>query len=128
MFTFDGPVQSGSASVTSGVGTAGAPTANGNELVVNLSGVADQQLVRVTATGVTGTNGGVQSSTGVNINFLAGDTTGDRSVNSTDIGQTKAQSGNAATQSNFRLDVNVSGSVNSTDVGIVKSNSGHALP
>ncbi len=127
VFTFDRPIQSGSANVSSGTGTAGAVTANGNDLIVNLSGVTDQQLLRVTATGVTDTNGGVQSSTGVNVNFLAGDTTANGAVNSGDVGQTKGQSGNPTTQSNFRLDVNVSGAVNSSDVGIVKANSGHSL-
>ena len=59
---------------------------------------------------------------------LVGDTTGDRSVNSADISQTKSQSGQAVTTSNFREDVTADGSINSADISLVKSKSGTALP
>jgi hypothetical protein len=58
---------------------------------------------------------------------LIGDTTADTSVNSADISQTKSQSGQAVTNSNFREDVNVDGSLNSADISLVKSKSGTAL-
>ena len=60
--------------------------------------------------------------------LLIGDTTGDRYVNAGDIGQTKSQSGNPVTGSNFREDVTVDGSINAGDIGLVKSKSGTALP
>ena len=60
--------------------------------------------------------------------FLLGDTNGDSAVNSADISQTKAQSGQAVTGSNFREDVNADGSLNSADISLVKSRSGTALP
>ena len=61
--------------------------------------------------------------------ILIGDTNGNGTVNATDIGQTKAQSGQAVTGSNFRLDVTVSGgSINASDIGLVKSRSGTQLP
>jgi hypothetical protein len=50
------------------------------------------------------------------------------SVNSSDISQTKAQSGTVASSSNFRTDVTVNGLINSSDISTVKSNSGTALP
>jgi hypothetical protein len=59
---------------------------------------------------------------------LLGDTNADASANSADVGQTKAQSGNILSGSNFREDVNVDGLLNSADVGLVKSRSGTALP
>ena len=59
---------------------------------------------------------------------LVGDTNGDGSVNASDIGQTKAQSGNAVTGSNFREDVKVDGNINASDIGLVKSKSGTSLP
>jgi hypothetical protein len=59
---------------------------------------------------------------------LAGDTNADRSVNSADITQTKSQSGQAVTGSNFREDLNVDGSINSADITLVKSKSGTGLP
>jgi len=60
--------------------------------------------------------------------FLIGDTTGDGFVNSADISQTKSQSGNTVTSSNFREDVNTDGFLNSADISLVKSESGTALP
>jgi len=66
--------------------------------------------------------------TSVQMGVLIGDTTGDGFVNSADISQTKSQSGNAVTSSNFREDVNVDGFINSADISLVKSKSGTALP
>ena len=126
VLTFDGPVVSGSASVT-GTASAGTPTFSGNEMRIPLSGVADQQTVTVTANNVMSTGGGVLPSTSVNVGFLIGDTTNDGAVNSADIGQTKSQSGAPVTISNFRQDVTNDGTINSADIGLVKSKSGNAL-
>ena len=49
-------------------------------------------------------------------------------INSGDIAQTKAQSGAAVSNSNFREDVNADGLVNSADIALAKSKSGTALP
>jgi hypothetical protein len=57
-----------------------------------------------------------------------GDTTGDGVVNSADIAQTKSQSGQSITNSNFREDLTADGNINSADIGFVKSKSGTALP
>jgi hypothetical protein len=59
---------------------------------------------------------------------LIGDTNADGFVNSADISQTKSQSGNAVTSSNFREDLNADGFLNSADISLVKSKSGTALP
>ncbi len=48
-------------------------------------------------------------------------------VNSSDISQTKAQSSQVATSSNFRTDMNVNGLINSSDISFVKSESGTGL-
>jgi hypothetical protein len=65
----------------------------------------------------------------VTVGFLVGDTSGSASVNTTDIGQTKAQSGLAVTASNFRMDVTANGgSISSSDVGLVKSAAGSVIP
>jgi hypothetical protein len=65
----------------------------------------------------------------VAIGFLVGDTSGNGSVNTTDIGQTKAQSGQAVTTSDFRTDVTVNGgAISSSDIGLVKSAAGTQLP
>ena len=64
----------------------------------------------------------------VRVGNLIGDTTGDRSINVADVGQTKSQSGHAVTTSNFREDVTTDGSINVADIGLVKRKSGTTLP
>ncbi len=59
---------------------------------------------------------------------LAGDTNANRAVNASDVSQTKGQSGQPVTASNFRSDVNANGSINAGDINIVKANSGHSIP
>lgn len=125
---FDIPMQSGNASVTSGTGSVSSVTASGNDLLVNLTGVTDVQRLTVNATNLTATNGGVLPSANVTMGFLIGDTTQNAVVNSSDIGQTKSQSGIVLTQSNCPNDVNINGAINSTDISQVKSRSGTALP
>lgn len=129
VFNFNNDVVSGNAAVTSGVGSVmGMPSFSGNTMTVNLTGVSDVQRITVTLTGVTGTFSQMAPSTSVNMNMLIGDTNASKSVNASDIGQTKSQSGQPVTQSNFREDVNVTGSINASDIGLVKSNSGHTVP
>ena len=55
---------------------------------------------------------------------LLGDTTANGTVNSSDIGQAKANSGQTTTSANFRTDVTANGVINSSDIGTVKANSG----
>ncbi len=128
VLTFDQPMLSGSATVTAGIGSVTSVTANGNNILISLSGVTNQQRLTLTATNLTAAGGGVLSSASVQIGFLLGDTGGNGSVNSSDIGETKAQSGQPTGAGNFRTDVNVNGSVNSSDIGLVKSKSGTSLP
>ncbi len=124
VFTFTNNVVSGNASVTAGTGSiSGSPSFSGNTMTVNLSGVADVQQISVTLSGVTDSFGQVLPNTAVSMNVLAGDVNGSKSVNGTDVGQAKAQSGAAVTSANFRLDVVPSGTINGTDIGLVKSRS-----
>ena len=53
-----------------------------------------------------------------------GDTNGNGVVNASDVSQTKSQSGQAVTSSNFRTDVAVNGTINASDIALVKSRSG----
>jgi hypothetical protein len=69
------------------------------------------------------------AATPVTVGFLVGDTNGSNSVNTSDIGQTKAQSGQVVTGANFRMDVTANGgSISSSDVGLVKSAAGSLIP
>jgi hypothetical protein len=128
VFTFSNNVVSGTASVTGGTGSvAAAPVFSGNTMTVNLTGVMDVQKIRVTLTNVTD-NAGQILNTGIFVNMLVGDTTGNKIVNSSDISQTKAQSGLAVSAANFREDVTVSNSINASDISLVKSRSGFGVP
>ncbi|MEO5721043.1 MAG: dockerin type I domain-containing protein [Chthoniobacterales bacterium] len=127
--TFSNTVISGNASVSSGKGSlAGAPAFNGNTMTINLTGVADIQTIAVDLSSVTDRFGQVLAGAAISADMLIGDVNASRSVNSTDIGQTKAQSGATTTAANFRTDINASGGVSATDTAQVKASAGHALP
>ena len=129
IFNFNRALASGTAAVTGGNGTiAGVPTISGYSMTVELTGVVDLQQITVTLRNVTSNSGAVLADIPVTVNMLIGDVNGNRTVNATDIGQVKSQSGTAATASTFRADINSSGIVTASDIGEVKANSGHTLP
>jgi hypothetical protein len=103
-------------------------TTNGRQYIVNLTGVANAQNLSVTLSNVTDVAGNIGSSVSATMSVLAGDTTGNGTVNSSDISQTQSQSGLPLTPDNFREDVTVSGAINSSDISFVQAQSGTALP
>jgi Dockerin type I domain len=122
--TFAVPITFTSASV-SGTGSVAIALSSGNQAFVNLTGVTNAQRITVT---LTGANDGTHTAdVSVPMGMLLGDTNADGFVNSADISQTKSQSGNAVTGSNFREDLNADGFINSADISLVKSKSGTAL-
>ena len=125
VFTFTNDVINGNASVDTGVGTvSGAPVFSGKTMTVNLTGVANAQALGVSVNGVTDQFLQTLPNTSVTVNMLIGDTTGNDSVNSSDVGETKLQTGQVVSSSNFRDDVTASGDINASDVGLVKLRSG----
>ena len=129
VFTFTNDVNSGSASVTSGTGAvSGSPNFARNVMSINLTGVTDAQRLRVTLSGVRDAYSQTLASTPINMNVLAGDTSGDGVVNATDIAQTKFRAGSPVTSANFRADITVDNAINSSDIAKVKMQSGKALP
>ncbi len=124
---FSNIVTDGSASVSAG-SIVGVPAFNGNEMMINLTMVPDAEQITLTVSDVKDGFGQTLPSAVVSFGVLVGDTNGDGVVNSADIGQTKAQSGQSITAANSREDVTVDGDINSADVGLVKASSGHALP
>jgi hypothetical protein len=128
VFTFTNDVINGNASVNTGVGTvSGAPVFSGKTMTVNLTGVANAQALGVSVNGVTDQYLQTLPNTSVTVNMLIGDTTGSSSVNSTDVGDTKLQTGQPVDSSNFRMDVTTTGDINSTDVSLVKLHSGEGV-
>ncbi|MEO8383665.1 MAG: choice-of-anchor V domain-containing protein, partial [Betaproteobacteria bacterium] len=125
VFQFSGTVTStGTVSVTPAGAVVAAIGANTSEVVVTLTGVADNQRATVMLTGV---NGSVNPPA-ASIGFLVGDINNTRSVNSSDISGVKARSGQVTTAANFKFDLNANGSVNSSDISAVKARSGLVLP
>ena len=116
--------------VSQGTATVGTPTLgpNPNQVSVPLSNVTNSQHLVITLNNAVGSDAVVVSNLIGRMDVLLGDTTADGSVNSADISQTKSQSGNVVTGSNFREDVTVDGNLNSADISLVKSKSGTALP
>jgi hypothetical protein len=119
------------AQVTSGMGAVGSGgasnggmvTVNGSTVTIPLTNVANAQTINVTLNSVNGFTNVV-----IPMSVLAGDTTANGAVNSSDIAQTQSQSGQLVTMGNFREDVTVNGTINSSDIALVQSKSGTALP
>ncbi|CAN5291328.1 hypothetical protein BH20VER2_BH20VER2_15390 [soil metagenome] len=128
VFTFPKPVTFAGAVVTSGVATSATPSNLATDVVaVDVSGVTDVQRITVTLLGVN--DGSNANDVAVRMAILVGDVNGNSNVNAADVGQTKAFSGGAVSQSNFRADVNASGgTINASDIAFVKSKSGGFLP
>jgi hypothetical protein len=125
--TFNNPVTEGTAAVSAG-SVSGTPTFSGNTMTITLASVPNAQRLTVTLTNVKDAFAQVLPNASVPMNVLLGDTNGSGGVNATDIGQTKAASGQTLGASNFRQDINVSGSINASDIGQVKAQSGTVLP
>lgn len=125
--TFASAVSASGVSVMSRDGQAGATvTVNNSVVTVNLTAVANAQTLGITLLQVN--NGSNVADVSVPMSVLLGDTNGSGSVSASDIGLTKAASGQPVGVANFRADVNVSGSINASDIGLAKSASGSSLP
>ena len=128
VFNFNRQVASGSATVTSGTGAvAGTPTASGNDLIVNLTGVTDAQTVNVRLDNVADSAGQALPETTISVSFLLGDTNGSGAVNAGDALQTRSRAGQTVWTDTFSSDVNTDGLINSGDATIVRSRSGSSV-
>jgi YD repeat-containing protein len=128
VFRFDKAVTGGTASVTSGTATAGPPTFSGNEMIVPLTGVTNQQYVTVGVSNVAGSDGSTGGSASVRIGFLLGDVSQNRVVTVSDLAQVNAQIAQIVTASNYLKDVNASGTLTVADKAITSSQITKALP
>jgi hypothetical protein len=90
--------------------------------------VPNAQRTNITLSGVADAAGNVMPNTTVTMATLLGDTNGNGIVNSSDLAEAKANSGQPVSAANFKSDVTMSGSINGSDVGLVKAQSGTALP
>ena len=121
----------GGASIISGTGSVvsnNIDSSDSHNYIVSLTGVTNAQVITVSLTNVSDSAGNFSGAVSVQMGVLIGDTTGNGSVNSSDIAQTQSQSGQPVTSSNFREDVTANGVINSSDISLVQSESGTALP
>ena len=122
VFQFSGPITTPGIASVSPVGVASAAML-GNDVVVTLTAIPDNQRVTVSLAKVNGVKPAQAS-----IGFLVGDVNNSQSVNSSDISSVKARSGQATTAANFKYDLNASGAINSSDISAVKARSGSVIP
>jgi hypothetical protein len=127
VFTFNQPLTGGTAAVSAGTAVAGVPTFSGSEMIVPLSGVANQQYVTVVASSVTSSGGGTGSGS-VRIGFLLGDVNQSRVVSVADLGLVNALLAQVVTAANYLKDVNGSGTLTVADKGVTNANLTKALP
>ncbi len=119
VFQFNGPIALAGNAMVTPAGTA-ATTRSGNEVLVTLTAVPDNQRVTVSLTGVTLSGGGTANAQ-ASIGFLVGDVNNTHTVNPSDMSSVKARSGQTATISNFVYDLNASGVVSASDIAAVKA-------
>ena len=112
--------------VSSGTGSVSTFVVSGNQVFVNLTGVANAQRLIVTLVAVNdGTNTGDVS---IPMGVLLGDVSASGNVDSADVGLVQRQNNQPVTFSNSRMDVNASGNIDSADVGITQRQNQQHLP
>jgi RHS repeat-associated protein len=126
VLTFDRTVVSGTATIASGVGTAGLPTFSGNTATVSLSGVADRQTITVELDNVLGVTG-LTAKVFVAMSVLVGDVNQNGAVTADDIDLVKGHLGATVDNSTFKYDVNANGAINSSDLALNKTMYGDSL-
>jgi uncharacterized delta-60 repeat protein len=127
VLTFPSAVTFTNASVTAGTGSVSSSGGSGTTAItVNLTGVANEQTIMVTFSGLS--DGTTTGDLNVPMAILIADTNGDRTVNSSDVSQTKGRVGQTANATNFRSDVNTSAGINASDISLVKVRVGTGLP
>jgi len=128
VFAFDKPIQSATVTVTEGTAAASAPTFSGNNVSVDLTGVANQQYVTVSLSNVASTDGGTGGSGAIRVGFLLADVNQTRVVSVADLALVNAQLAQFVNATNFILDVNASGTLSVADKGLANASLTTALP
>jgi hypothetical protein len=108
------------------VANGGAVTVAGAVVTIPLTNVTSAQTIAITLFGVD--NGSGAANATIRMGILVGDSTGDGSVNSGDVTQTRNRSGQQTDAINFRSDFNLDGTINAGDATVVKARSGQFIP
>lgn len=128
VFHFDGNVNYIAAATAldammNSAGTA-TPVRSGNDVIVTLTGVADNTRLTITLSGLNGA-GTASASMG----FLVGDVGSTRAVTAADISAVKANQGKPVNSNASALfDLNADGTINANDLSAAKARAGRVLP
>jgi hypothetical protein len=128
VFTFDKPVNAATVTVTEGTAVAATPTFTGNDVIVNLSGVNNQQYVTVSLSNVSSADGSSGGTGAVRVGYLACDVNQNRVVTVGDLVLINQQIAHAVTASNYLKDVNASGAISVGDLLLANGHVTQALP
>jgi uncharacterized protein (DUF1800 family) len=120
VFNFDKSVASANAAVTAGAATVSNTTCSGNQVLIDLTNVANAQAVTLSLSSIVATGGSSAGSASVTFRLLEGDVNGSGSVSVADVNLVKYYVGQPLTGFTFRADCNASGSISVSDVNLAK--------
>jgi hypothetical protein len=132
VFSFANPLGSVSgASVTSGTGSVASSnidSSDAHNYIVNLTGVANAQVITVSLANVTDFAGNFSGAVSAQMGVLLGDVNASRRVDAADVSLVRQQTLQTVTTSNFREDIDFSGRIDAADVSIVRQQTLTSLP
>ncbi len=132
VFNFANPVSSvGSVSVSSGTGSVLGSSIDSNDAhnyIVNLTGIANGQVVTVTLANVVDSAGNNNRAVSASMGVLLGDVNASGRVDAADVSLVRQQTLQTVTTSNFREDINTSGRIDAADVSIARQQTLTSLP
>jgi hypothetical protein len=125
--TFDKAITGASVAVVEGTAAA-TLTFSGNDVIVNLTGVSNEQYVTVALSNVISADGGSGGAASIRAGFLLGDVNQNRVVSVADVGLVNGQLAQLVTAANFIFDVNATGTLSVADKGIANAKLSTSLP
>jgi hypothetical protein len=124
IFSFANPLTTvGSANVSSGTGSVTSSDIDSNDThnyIVNLTGVANGQVITITLNNLSDSAGEFSSALSAQMGVLLGDVNASRRVDAADVSLVRQESLQPVTTYNFRGDVNTSGRIDAADVSIAR--------
>jgi hypothetical protein len=132
VFTFANTLASvGGASVTNGAGMVASnniDSSDAHNYIVNLTGVANAQVITVSLTNVTDSMGNFSPAIARSMGVLLGDVNASGLVDGNDVSAVQSHTRQSVNNMNFRYDVNTSGLIDGNDVSITQGQTRTSLP
>jgi hypothetical protein len=132
VFTFANPLASvGGAGLSSGTGSVASSnidTTDAHNYIVNLTGIANAQIIAVSLANVTDSAGNFSGAVSIQMGVLLGDVNASGRVDAADVSAVRQQTLQNITSSNFRNDINASGRIDAGDVSIARQQTLTSLP